>query len=327
MSARHPELVARVQMLTQDQREAAYQAARTRIAGPQPTLDASAAGWSKYPRRVLVTINAVGGVMLLAAFVPSAIRLYLAGASATAAYLSDDVVQVVIGVMSVLLAEAGQIGLTLWASTVPGRWLRAALYAGALLCTLFAYVGNYSVVMSEAGQPSVLLLFEIFLPPTLVLIAANVLKAQVLDQVEARHAIAVRHAQALAVWRTAFDGADSDSAWDRTLANCLRDALREANRSSRALLRELDREDWIALIVRERTAEEWWDVQPDAPRLSAPAAGVTPDGHMTAEQVAAHLKVNREDAALSVRQLASKLKTTKHAADRGRTMYRMGEES
>lgn len=337
------EAFARVNALTQEQRDEAYAAARLRIVGERPTVEQFAGvRWAKYPARTLAAINVVGGFMLIAAFVPSAIRLYQAGVQATAAYMPDDAVaQGVIGFMSVILAETGQIALTLWASTINDsmRGLRRALYIGAGLCTAFAYVGNYSIVANNDGHGNpVLLAFEIFLPPTLVLIAANVLKAQVLDGVEARHLIHTRYSEAVSAWDVAYQQADHHALWDRTLANTLRDALRAANRSSKAVLRELTREDWIALVMRERTAEEWWtDTQTGASGRPRPAArrltdGQTADtrtasevtdqtdGQWTPERVAEHLRAEPDDAGLSIRALATKLGATKYAVEQGKRL-------
>lgn len=335
----------RVNALTQDQRDAAYENSRRRIAGRMPRQeDFAGQRYQKYPAVMLSLINLAGSFMLVAAFVPSAIRLFHAGVAATSSYTNDLLTAHVIGAMSVLLAETGQVALTLWASTIAPhqRALRCALYLGAGCCTVFAYVGNVAVVASPVpgvpppeGAKLVLLAFEIFLPPTLVLIAANVLKAQLLHVVEERHAAQLRFDEAMTSWQQKHDLAERDPRWERVLATSLRDAIRDANKVSKAVLRELTLEDWRALVQREIKADEWWldeavsvRRRPDTRTVSAPQTADSSDstdtqttGHLSASAVADWLRTHEADADLSVRALAAKLGTTRHAAVRGKTLY------
>lgn len=275
----------KVNALLQEQRDAAYDHARRRIAGDEPerkdepTPDAfQRNAFAKYPPEFIRNTRRIGYTVMIAAFVPSAIRLFVATFEAT--HYASFWIAIAIGGMSVLLAEVGQVAFTLWAATTEGVGLRRALRLAAWGCTAFALVGNGHIVQPWASGFLIAWL-EAFLPPLLVLVAANVLKAQSLHEIENRyaahqeylnawHAWDAAFATAFAAWRERYDAAPMQSAWDAELANALREALRQANRQSKAVLRQLTNAEWRALILRERKAEEWWqDAEADAARVEA----------------------------------------------------------
>lgn len=272
----------RINALTQEQRDAAYTNARKRIAGQKPTraeepkYDATGSGFTKYPADLLRFLRKLFYPVLIAAFTASAIRIFLAFFEETARSIPSYEVDIVISLMAVLLAETGQIAFTLWASIVESRLLRFALYIAALGCTAFALIANAAVVKPFERMnatdvlPFLLSMLDAFLPPVLVLIAANVRKSEILTQIADRHrayqdwSVAHRkweqdYKQAVQSWGDAMDDAEKHPMWQRTLVNGLRDAIRNANRKSTVTLRELQPADWYALVMRERKAEEWWD--------------------------------------------------------------------
>lgn len=266
----------KINPLLDEQRLSAYDSARRRIAGIEPTQgDAPqlanyyANAFRKYSPATEATIMRVTNIVMFAAFTPSALRIFIAGFEASVHAIPAFEAAIVIGLMSVILAESGQIAFTLAASVTQGRVLRASLWIAAAICTLLALVGNAHVVRPWHNG-SAFAWLETFAPPILVLIAANVRKAQVLNANAERFDAQQKYTDALKLWQsdydtqrraweTAFASAHLDAAWDRTLANVLRDELRKANRQSKAVLRELTTQDWRALVLRERAAEEWWD--------------------------------------------------------------------
>jgi hypothetical protein len=110
--------------------------------------------------------------------------------------------------------------------------------------------------MGNAALESSVAFLETYAPPVLVLITANILKAQMLHTVAERYAAQQAFASALAAWQTLYDDAETHPAWGRTLANALRDGLRAANKRSSAVLRDLTDADWFALIDRERSSQK-----------------------------------------------------------------------
>ncbi len=266
--------IARINALTQEERDAAYSNARRRIAGnePQRSDEPQPEGFqrnafAKFPPALIRSARRIGYAVMFAAFVPSAIRLFVATFEAT--HYASFWIAIAIGVVSVMLAEVGQIAFTLWAATTEETGLRRALRLAAWGCTAFALVGNGHVVQPWT-HGLLIAWFEAFLPPLLVLVAANVLKTQTLHEVENRytahqqylnawHAWDAAFAQSYADWQERMNAAHTHERWDAELANALRDAMRRANRQSKAVLRELTAMDWRALVLRERKAEEWWE--------------------------------------------------------------------
>lgn len=274
-----------ISALTQAQRDAAYSAARTRIAGPQPQLaDFAPQQYARYPAWVTGWVVVLCVIFLVAAFVPSAQRLHAVALQTNQAISGiggHEASYRAAAAATVLMAEAGQIVFSLAAATISAQRLRflriplpGALTIASWICLAIALAGNAAAV----GQPQsnaalatqVITLLETYAPPFLVLINANVLKAQMLNAIEGRHTAQSQYQRALAEWRTALAGAERHERWLIELANALRAALEAHNKRSPRVLRELTIEDWYALIARERSAAEWYAAE--ARRLMQPAA-------------------------------------------------------
>lgn len=252
------ERIAKINALTQEQRDEAYDSAKRRIAGKRPQLsDFQANTREDMPRLLSVAITAMVIMVLVAAYIPSAMRIYKA-VNDTGDYIGNETQSAIIAVCAVLIAEIAQLAFTMYAGRVETTSDKRMLYALAFACVLFAYVANYHVTKPhERGELIVWL--ETFLPPTLALGAANIMKTQMLHGIRTRRAADNAFKDALSAWDRNYENASQVAQWDRTLANALRDAIRNANKASKAVLRELTTEDWRALVIRERMAEDWYD--------------------------------------------------------------------
>lgn len=249
----------KINALTQEQRDAAYNAVRERIAGRKPVYaDYERNTHQRFPRWVnaVVTVLCLG--MLVAAFLPSAMRLHAIALATNAPVIVDTASTYVAALSIVLMAEIGQVVFSLASATTEKRSYALALGFGSLVGLAIAICGN-AVAMGDHALESSVAFLETYAPPVLVLITANILKAQMLNAVAERHAAHKQFVSALAAWEKAVADADTHPAWQRTLANALRDALRTANKRSSAILREVTDSDWLALIERERNAEEWYE--------------------------------------------------------------------
>lgn len=248
--------IEKVNALSQEQRENALDRARQRLAGKEPQVsDYEQQTFTRYPHELARLFRRIGYMVLVAAFIPSAVRIFIATFETT--HYAVHTLALVIAATSVLLAESGQVAFTLWSSATEERRLRLALWLGALGCTVFALVGNAHVV-NPFQQPFVIPYLEAFLPPVLVLIAAHVLKTQALHTIESRHAAHTQYTAAYAKWTDDCVNAHLSPRWMHYAANALRDALRAANKRSPAVLRELTDDDWRTLILRELAADEWY---------------------------------------------------------------------
>ena len=251
----------RVNALNAEQRDAAYAQARKRIAGAMPMREAyERQGISKYPREVTRTIVALCVVMLIAAFLPSAMRLHQVGLDAFALTIAHPLSQYVAALCAVLMAEVGQVIFSLASATnAETRAQRYGLIAGAAICTLIALIGNY-VASQEHLTQNAFAPLETFAPPILVLITSQILKSQMLHAIEARYAAQAQYTLALDAWNASVSSAHEQAAWERMVAAALQDELRSANKGRGAsVVRELTKADWYALVLRERSDAEWYD--------------------------------------------------------------------
>lgn len=273
------ELYSRVNPLTQEQRERAYRSARSKIAGERPTQsdapaisDFESEGYGRFSVSTMRIMRAVGLVVLCAAFIPSAIRIYIASVETANAIadLRGSLLVIVMGLTGVLIAESGQVAFTIWASATGDRKQRLALHFASWVCTAIALVGNAQVIQPWTGGHYLFAWLETFAPPVLVLIASHVQKTQLLQEAERRTAIKrafdaalfewqKTHRDAMAEWSQQMENAEASPHWATTLAIALRDAIYRAN-DKRAIFRDLTASEWRLLVLRERQSEEWWAI-------------------------------------------------------------------
>ena len=249
----------RINALRDDERDAAYDRARQRIAGRKPTQEEFMQHrMNKYPRQFVIAILALSGVMLIAAWLPSAMRIHETARAGFASVIAQTMSVYVAAICVVLMSETGQIVFSLASATSTQRKQRMGFAFGAIVCTGIALTGNAVAAGSHALTDAFAFL-ETFAPPVLTLITAEVLKSQMLNAIADRHQAHTQYELALAQWKRSVADAEQDAGWRRTLANVMKDALRDANGRSKATLRELTSEDWYALVLRERNAGEWVD--------------------------------------------------------------------
>jgi len=170
----------------------------------------------------------------------------------------------------VLTAEIGQIVFSLALATLgTTRSARRLLFASMGIATAIALIGNIQIALpGHIESPFAWL--EAIAPPLLVLSTAYVLKEQMLEAIELRHANERAYQEALNEWQRATVNPEAHSQWMQFYANALRDSLRKANNRRRELLEALNTADWRALIYRELQADNWYE----QPSVEAPAATV-----------------------------------------------------
>lgn len=267
----------KVNALLEEQRNAAYEAARNAIAGPEPTQgtqptldDYRKRNAGRYSPAMLITIDVLVAFLMIVAFFMSAIRIHATALTGAQSLFANDIAsQYWTALFVVLLAETCQIVFSVAFATTESYWHKGAYAIGAAFGTLIALYGNGA--KAEQGISHELSLLVTYVPPVLTLIAAQVLKSHMLHAIEnrrdanAKYEIALDEWQrnyddALAQWTTRYSNASDHAEWTTQLANALRNALRVANRQSKAVLREVTNADWHALVMRERNASEWWRV-------------------------------------------------------------------
>jgi len=254
--------LSQLKPLTQEERQNAQVAAQQavmRAVGERPLREAfNRHTASRYPPSVTKLINGLCIVLLLAAFTPSAIRLFVIGSETFGAAVPDNLAMMAVGIATVLTAEIGQVVFSLALATMgTTATTRRLLYASMGIATAIALVGNVQVAL-PGHMDSPFAWLEAIAPPLLVLSTAYVLKEQLLDSIEMRHANERAYQEAVNLWQSATADPESHPHWMQFYANALRAAIRKANNRRKDALTELTTADWRALVYRELQADNWY---------------------------------------------------------------------
>jgi hypothetical protein len=254
--------LAQIKPLTQEERQLARSAAEEAVMrdiGERPQRDHyNQHAAHHYPPMVTKLISGLCIALLLAAFTPSAIRLYVIGSSTFGAAVPYELAMVAVGIATVLTAEVGQVVFSLALATLgttPNA--RRLLYASMGIATAIALVGNVQVAL-PGHMESPFAWLEAIAPPLLVLSTAYVLKEQMLEAIELRHANERAYQEAVNDWQRATLNPEAHGRWMQFYANALRDALRKVNNRKREVLETLSHADWRALVYRELQADDWY---------------------------------------------------------------------
>ena len=256
-------MLNQVRPLTQEDRQlarAAAQDAVMRDVGERPQRDHyNQHAAHRYPPMVTKLITGLCIVLLLAAFTPSAIRLYVIGSQTFGAAVPYELAMVAVGLATVLTAEIGQVVFSLALATLgTTNSARRLLFGSMGIATAIALVGNIQVALpGHLHSPFAWL--EAIAPPLLVLSTAYVLKEQMLEAIEMRHANERAFQDAINDWQRATVNPEAHSQWMQFYANALRDALRKANNRKREVLEALSTNDWRVLVYRELQADNWYE--------------------------------------------------------------------
>jgi hypothetical protein len=123
--------------------------------------------------------------------------------------------------------------------------------------------GNVQVAL-PGHETSPFAWLEALVPPIIVLATAYVIKEQILESVEVRHANEQAFQTALADWRLVTATPEDHPLWMQFYANALRDALRKTNARRKETLNQMTVEDWRLAVRREMRADMWYqDVEPE----------------------------------------------------------------
>jgi hypothetical protein len=251
-----------IKPLTQEERQLARSAAEEAVMrdiGERPQRDHyNQHAAHRYPPMVTKLITGLCIALLLAAFTPSAIRLYVIGSQTFGAAVPYELAMVAVGIATVLTAEVGQVVFSLALATLgTTKSARLLLFGSMGIATAIALVGNVQVALpGHLHSPFAWL--EAIAPPLLVLSTACVLKEQMLEAIEMRHANERDYQDAINDWQRATVNPQAHHQWMQFYANALRDALRKANSRKRESLETLSTNDWRSLVYRELQADDWY---------------------------------------------------------------------
>jgi hypothetical protein len=125
------------------------------------------------------------------------------------------------------------------------------------MCSSVALAGNIQVALLGFGQ-SVFAWLEAIVPPMVVLSTAYVLKGQILETIEQRHAAEYAYQSALADWQAMTAEPEQLPDWPQFYANALQDALRKVNTRRKETLTAMTRADWRLAVYQEMQADLWY---------------------------------------------------------------------
>ncbi len=264
-------MLSQIKPLTQEEHQLAHSVAAEAVmrkVGERPQRE-----WfnqytaQRFPPRVTKLITGLCIALLMAAFTPSAIRLYVIGSETFGAAVPNRVAATAVGIATVLTAEIGQVVFSLALATLgTTKSARRLLYSSMGIATAIALVGNIQVAL-PGHMASPFAWLEAITPPLMVLSTAYVLKEQMPIAIEQRHANERAYQEATNDWQRATIHPEAHNQWMQFYANALRDVLRKANNRRKEALEGLTTADWRALVYRELQSDNWYE-RP-APELQA----------------------------------------------------------
>ncbi|MCL4880522.1 MAG: hypothetical protein KJ064_28010 [Anaerolineae bacterium] len=202
-------------------------------------------------------------IVLLTAFLLSAMRLYHIGYATFYETLAHDLMSIIAGLAIVLLSEAAAVLFTIALSVIgQTSTQRRILLASIVGTAALALSGNYYVALYE-HELTIFNVLEAMLPPLLTLSTAYVLKELLLRVIEQRHADQIAYEQALLDWQRSTANPESHPKFTQAYATELRDALIKINRrrkASKSAIEQLEAPQWRTLVKHELQTEDWFDV-------------------------------------------------------------------
>jgi hypothetical protein len=138
-----------------------------------------------------------------------------------------------------------------------------------MIATTIALVGNIQIAL-PGHENSPFAWLESIAPPLLVLSTAYVMKEQILETIEIRHANERAFQVALEEWQVAAAMPEEYPTWMQFYANALQDALRRANARRKETLSQMAVEDWRLAVAREMRADMWYQNTEHENRSSLP---------------------------------------------------------
>lgn len=255
-----------IQPLTQQQRLEGRQKAIKVIealAGERPKREHfKNSSVSKYPQWITALVVVLSVIVLMTAFLLSAMRLYHIGYETFYETLAHDLMSIIAGLAIVLLSEAAAVLFTIALSVIgQTQTQRRILLASIVGTAALALSGNYYVALYEHAL-TVFNVLEAMLPPLLTLSTAYVLKELLLCVIEQCHADQIAYEQAMSDWQRLTANPESHPKFTQAYANELRDMLIKINRRrklSKTAIEQLEAPQWRTLVKRELQTEDWFD--------------------------------------------------------------------
>ncbi len=251
-----------MRQLTYDERMKARTVAAERIAGPEHKFedfrDTVVSRFPPWMERLIVILSLI---LLAAAFVVSAIRIYDVGYTVALDSVPSITSARVIGGSMILLAEIGMVIFSLaFAVLENSKTSRYILLGGMVIATAIAVSGNVTAAHPPAigHERFVVSWLEALAPPLLVLGTAYVLKERMLEPVKDRQQQTINYREAVQKREQLLQDPTAVGNWREVYVEALKDQIYRVNgRSSKAkaVRAHLTTAQWAALLHRELDEE------------------------------------------------------------------------
>jgi hypothetical protein len=225
---------------------------------------------SKFPPSVNRAVYFLTFIVLLAAFAPSAMRLYKIGSETFGHAGFGDTAMAIAGVSSIMLAETGMILFSMFLAIAKNGHFYLKILIGCSIA--YALLGNFQLAMPGQWQNPFAWLEALF-PPVAVLGAGYVLKEQVLLSIEIRHENYLRYQEALSRWINETEKPENHEDYVYELVTAVWEILYRINRKKtvREWLDNCALEDRQRIVMVELEEGNWAkQLGNDFKRLTAP---------------------------------------------------------
>lgn len=256
--------VEQVRKLSVEERARAKDKARTQIAGKKPVLKYTQKV-SKYPPEIVRFIEFCCWLVLVAAFLPSAFRLFAAGQEAFIHGMNEDILATIVGGCTVILAEISLVVCTITLSISESAFSKKLMWAGAIIATVVALFGNISVAKLHTINifEKPFYAIEAIVPSIIALFMSYILKERRLDSVEEKFRTEMQFKLDEEKWHETYDKAENmeSDTWRQAYALALRDMIYTVNnrlKLGKEYLPKLTDQDWLFLVNRELAADTWF---------------------------------------------------------------------
>lgn len=240
------------------------------LAGAKPTPDEFRENHvGQYPPLVVNGVLFLCAVALLAAFYPSAMRLYEAGYHSFYFAIQNPMKASLAGVSLIVMAELTLLICNLALTVIePSSFYRLLLNTGSVLSTSIAIVGNVQVgLVGQFSSPIAYL--ETMTPPLLVVILSFVLKGVLLTRIGDSHQWKLAFKEALNHWQQDVRSAEHSPKFKQSYAAELKSLYVTINGEGRGrterlnYLNALSSQEWSAIVKAAFREDGWYDDEVD----------------------------------------------------------------
>lgn len=265
------EIIEKVTALTQQQRIESRQIARGNVVAskgtPPKRMNFTTHNYGRFPFGVRMAIMALITIVLIAAFILSAMRLYDIGNTEFYKTIQDGNSAMAAGIFIILLAEASTVLFMIAISVIGDSWIsKGIMFALAILATLIALFGNYYIAL-DGQETNIFSWLEALSPPIITIGTAFVLERFIFGMIEQRHKDQLEFEATLKIYQEQIANPENDDQFMQLYANALWDMLLKNNRDRRRkhdgvpipdLLSQLPTHIKHVLVSREIEADSWY---------------------------------------------------------------------